>query len=173
MPDTNPVVLASGHDAPIGAAHENLHLEAAETAGNKSNQSNARAQLLRSAARRLRRIKGLARSDAILRRLPSSSITDGADQTDGAIVALRTLLASDLSLEELVRMSFQPELLGRELRRMQGELGREATVACTTSARTPSRDPAAARAAMLASSSFSLDSAMAPDCQAAALNGKR
>jgi hypothetical protein len=127
-------------------------------------QSNPHVQLLRSAAQRLRRIKGLARSDKILRRLPSNSFADDAGSAECAMAALRTLLASDLPLEELVRMSFQPELLDRELRRIRGVNSRDATATPT-----PASAPAAARA----SGSFSFDFAMAPDCKAAALQGKR
>ncbi len=159
----------SGRDAP-NTSHP-FNTAAAENSG--GNISQLSGKLLRSAARRLRRIKGLALSEAILRRIPSSTSagTDGDAQTDFAMAALRTLLASDLPLEELVRLSFHPTLLDQELRRIRSDLGREAAADPAL----PSA-PATAWAALRrkTSGSFSLDFNMAPDCQAAAaLHGKR
>ncbi len=139
-------------------------------------QSSNRTQLLRSAARRLRSTKRLTRSSTVLRRLPSSVIAGANDtgQPNCAIASLRTLLTSDLPWEELVHMSFQPELLDRKLRRIRAELSREATIARLTSTRTSPSGAAAARAVLRASGSFSksLDSSLAQDCRAA-LPGRR
>jgi hypothetical protein len=170
MSDHTALLSSPGRDA-RDTAHP-VHVATTENAGDNISQSEARAQLLRSAARRLRSIKYLPRGDAILRRMPSSAMagTDDKAQNGYVMEALRTLLASDLPLEELVRMSFQPTLLNTELRRIRTELGREVEDA-PSSFSVPSVSRAALR--RTSSGSFSLDAGMALDCQAAALHGKR
>ena len=69
---------------------------------------------LRRAVRRLRAVRKFASRDAILRKIRAGA---GAGAGGGASLAsLRALLASDLPMEELVRLSFQPAALAQEVR---------------------------------------------------------
>ena len=78
------------------------------------------ADRLRRAVRRLKAVQKFTSRDAVLRKIRSAAAADAASG-GGSLAALRALLASDTPLDELVRLSFSPSALAKEIRRIRAE----------------------------------------------------
>jgi hypothetical protein len=87
-------------------------------------KAKAPAGRMQRAARRLKVVNQFAGRDAIFDRIRKEGVRmveEGGGETAEARASLRSLLASDLPLHELVLLSFDPARLAAELRRIRAE----------------------------------------------------